>query len=146
MKLIGIIFVNKHIPGPAWLKNIIMTLRKRCRCTINNQNGLSSNPRAPTHKSSILPKILQFSFNRIKLCIISSLRTKVRFQNLLEMEVHSLHYIMPSDFSCRSQWPCSLRHKPSSPARTLGSWVRIALEAWMSVCLFCLCLCCPACR
>jgi hypothetical protein len=27
-----------------------------------------------------------------------------------------------------------LRHEPSSPARTLGSWVRIPLKAWMSVC------------
>jgi hypothetical protein len=34
---------------------------------------------------------------------------------------------------CRSQWPRDLRHKPSSPARTLGLWVRILLEARMSV-------------
>jgi hypothetical protein len=32
-----------------------------------------------------------------------------------------------------SQWPCGLRHEMSSPARTLGSWVRIPLEAWMFV-------------
>jgi hypothetical protein len=31
----------------------------------------------------------------------------------------------------------------SSPARTLGSWVRISLEAWMSLCFFC--SCCPTC-
>jgi hypothetical protein len=29
----------------------------------------------------------------------------------------------------RSQWPRGLRHEPSSPARTLGSWVRIALNS-----------------
>jgi hypothetical protein len=34
---------------------------------------------------------------------------------------------------CRSQWPRSLRHEPSSSAPTLGSWVRITLEAWMSL-------------
>jgi hypothetical protein len=34
---------------------------------------------------------------------------------------------------CRSQWPYGLRHEPSSPARTLGSRVRIPLEVWMSV-------------
>jgi hypothetical protein len=34
----------------------------------------------------------------------------------------------------RSQWPRSLRHEISSAARTLGSWVRIALKAWMLVC------------
>jgi hypothetical protein len=35
-----------------------------------------------------------------------------------------------------------LRHEPSSPARKLGSWVRISLEAWMFVCvrLFCVCV------
>jgi hypothetical protein len=40
---------------------------------------------------------------------------------------------------CRSQWPHGLRHVLSSAARTLGSWVRIPLEAWMCVRIF---LCC----
>jgi hypothetical protein len=38
--------------------------------------------------------------------------------------------------NCRSQWPHGLRHESSSPARTLGSWVRIPLEVWMSVCVY----------
>jgi hypothetical protein len=29
-----------------------------------------------------------------------------------------------------------LRHKLPSPARTLGSWVRILLETWISVCVY----------
>jgi hypothetical protein len=33
-----------------------------------------------------------------------------------------------------------LRHEMSSPARTLGTWIRIPLKAWMSV-WFILCLC-----
>jgi hypothetical protein len=37
----------------------------------------------------------------------------------------------------RSQGPRGLRHEMSSPAQTLGSWVRIPLETWMSVRLFC---------
>jgi hypothetical protein len=36
----------------------------------------------------------------------------------------------------RSQWPRGLRHELSSNARTLGSWVRIAPKAWMSVCVY----------
>jgi hypothetical protein len=36
----------------------------------------------------------------------------------------------------RSQWSRGLRHKLSSPARTLGSWVRIQLKAWMFVCVY----------
>jgi hypothetical protein len=46
----------------------------------------------------------------------------------------------------RSQWQRGLRHELSSLARTLGSWVRIPLKAWMSVCAFTLCLCCLVCR
>jgi hypothetical protein len=34
------------------------------------------------------------------------------------------------------QWPRGLKHELSSPALTLGSWVRIPLEAWMSVCTY----------
>jgi hypothetical protein len=34
---------------------------------------------------------------------------------------------------CRSRWPRGLRYELSSLARTLGSWVRIPLEAWLSV-------------
>jgi hypothetical protein len=36
----------------------------------------------------------------------------------------------------RSQWLRGLRHEPFAPVRTLGSWVRIPLEAWMSVCVY----------
>jgi hypothetical protein len=43
----------------------------------------------------------------------------------------------------RSQYPCSLRHELSSPAQTLEPWIRIPLEAWMSVlCVFILCVPC----
>jgi hypothetical protein len=40
----------------------------------------------------------------------------------------------------RSQWPRGLRHELSSLAPTLGSWIRIPLNAWMSVCAFILCV------
>jgi hypothetical protein len=33
----------------------------------------------------------------------------------------------------RSQWPRGLRHEMSTPAWTLGLWVRIPLKEWMSV-------------
>jgi hypothetical protein len=35
----------------------------------------------------------------------------------------------------RSQWLRGLRHEPSSPARTMGSWVRIPLDVWMLLCV-----------
>jgi hypothetical protein len=51
------------------------------------------------------------------------------------------NYILAVMWSvCPSQWPRGLRHEISSPARTLGSWIRIPLEACMSVCV-CVVLC-----
>jgi hypothetical protein len=41
--------------------------------------------------------------------------------------------IDPIFTTSRSQWPRGLRHELSSPAQTLRSWVRIPLEAWMSL-------------
>jgi hypothetical protein len=40
------------------------------------------------------------------------------------------------DGRCRSQWPRGLRHELSSPAPTLGSWVRIPLRHGC-LCVFC---------
>jgi hypothetical protein len=34
------------------------------------------------------------------------------------------------------EWETPGLHEQSSPARTLGSWVRIPLEEWMSVCAY----------
>jgi hypothetical protein len=45
-----------------------------------------------------------------------------------------LHFVWVIAVFRPSQWPRVLRHEPSSPARTMGSWVRIPLMAWMSVC------------
>jgi hypothetical protein len=39
-------------------------------------------------------------------------------------------------FYSPSQWPHGLRHEISSPTRTLESWFRIPLKAWMSVCVY----------
>jgi hypothetical protein len=36
----------------------------------------------------------------------------------------------------RSQWLSGLRHEPSSSDRTRGSWVRITLKSWISVCFY----------
>jgi hypothetical protein len=41
----------------------------------------------------------------------------------------SVHKVL----KCQSQWPRGLRLELTSPARTLGSWVRSPLKAWMSV-------------
>jgi hypothetical protein len=40
-----------------------------------------------------------------------------------------------SSYFIRSQWPRGLRHELFSLAQTLGTWVSIPLEPWMSVCV-----------
>jgi hypothetical protein len=57
---------------------------------------------------------------------------------LQDFQVHILSKIgFSGHVSGRSQWPRDLRHEPPSPATTKGSWVQIPLEAWMSVCVYC---------
>jgi hypothetical protein len=48
----------------------------------------------------------------------------------LEREKYCVIFIIKG----RSQWRCGLWFELSSPTQTLGSWVRIPLEARMSVC------------
>jgi hypothetical protein len=50
------------------------------------------------------------------------------------LSVSLFHFQWP--ILSRSQSPRGLRHEPSSPAQTLGSWARIPLEAWISVCVY----------
>jgi hypothetical protein len=47
----------------------------------------------------------------------------------LEIDLHNTMV----NYKGQSQLPCSMRHEMSSPAETLGSWVRIPLETWTSV-------------
>jgi hypothetical protein len=49
----------------------------------------------------------------------------------LSLLVHQ--FLNSSILRRRSQWPRGLRREMSSPARILGSWVRIPFEAWMFV-------------
>jgi hypothetical protein len=49
-----------------------------------------------------------------------------------------VHIYAYSDHNFR---PRGLRHELSSPARTLGSWVRIPLKSWMFVCVYSVFVC-----
>jgi hypothetical protein len=50
------------------------------------------------------------------------------------------YYLIFKQCGGLSWWPRGLGHELSSLARTLGSWVRIPLKAWMSVYAFILCV------
>jgi hypothetical protein len=61
---------------------------------------------------------------------------EIVIKNQMAEEVMILKYLENIVPSCQSQWQCDLRHELPSTAQTLGSWVRIPLEAWMSVCVY----------
>jgi hypothetical protein len=83
----------------------------------------------------------------IKSIMVSQYFPKLVFFKQVCILFHLRHYKHSyTSYRCRPRWPRGLRHELSSLARTLGSWVRISLKAWMSVFAFILRLCCPVCR
>jgi hypothetical protein len=70
-------------------------------------------------------------------CKISEMWEYIRCKQRFPYQITSvLIFSFGKVILCRSQWPRGLRHKLSSIARTLGSWVRMPLKAWMSVCVY----------
>jgi hypothetical protein len=59
--------------------------------------------------------------------LVNSLR---KFINWVDFDVLTVMILLRWS---RSQWSRALRHELSSLARTVGSWVCISLETWMSV-------------
>jgi hypothetical protein len=55
---------------------------------------------------------------------------------LSNFPVHPLWFDDPNNICSQSQWLRCLRREPSSQSRMLGSWIRISLKAWMSVCVY----------
>jgi hypothetical protein len=61
----------------------------------------------------------------------------ILWSSFLYIFLSVMHYFLSICFLVgQSQWPRGLKHKPSSPVRTVGSLVRIPLEAWMFVCFY----------
>jgi hypothetical protein len=71
--------------------------------------------------------------------------TRSAFRNIWLSQYHRIlcDRCFPIAFLC--SWPRGKIYELSSLARTLRSWVRIPLNAWMSVCVYSV-LCCPVCR
>jgi hypothetical protein len=77
-------------------------------------------------------------------CYLS--RSRFPIKHLYTLSDHHLCYISnPSHpqiwWRRSSQWPRGLRREPYSPARILGSWFWIPLEAWTSVCVYSVFVC-----
>jgi hypothetical protein len=73
--------------------------------------------------------------NTLSLCSSHNVRDQVSYPFKTTGKNTVLYILIFS----RSQWPRGLRHELSSLPRTLGSWVRIPLKAWMSVCVYSVC-------
>jgi hypothetical protein len=72
----------------------------------------------------------------VAFCFLLYLTILFRLPRSGNVYFHFVSYIWTS---FRSQWPRCLRHEQSSSTWTLGSWVRIALEAWISVYVYSVC-------
>jgi hypothetical protein len=94
----------------------------------------------------LLNNILDFSLQGITMwraCAWISFRLLCNGMQIIdELQIKKVAHVLSTviwvanQINCRSQWPRGLRHEMSSPAWTLGSWVRIPLEAWMFVCVY----------
>jgi hypothetical protein len=96
----------------------------------------------------VLPTVLELrDWSETKL-FTYTLCSKVGVTGKRERDRHELvkvtrkHHLIMGRKWCmsRSQWLRGLRHELSSLARTLGSWVRIPLKAWLSVCVYSVCV------
>jgi hypothetical protein len=81
--------------------------------------------------------------NRVRPCLRTEAKSSFRkvAYNLKKTVwlLMSRKWILALIYHRLSQWSRGLRHELSSPARTLGTWVRIPLKTWMSVFILCLC-------
>jgi hypothetical protein len=75
------------------------------------------------------PHFLQANFEKVP-------PNRPRSPGSVCFSIHHSFISLPSYTLNPIQWSRDLRHELSSLARTLGSWVGIPLEAWMSVCVY----------
>jgi hypothetical protein len=79
---------------------------------------------------------VQISISMIFIIVESIFRSKIIDAMLSVKRPRPLltaYFPVPLFTTCQSQWPRVIRLDMSSLVRTLGSWVRIPLKAWMSL-------------
>jgi hypothetical protein len=91
--------------------------RRRTRIVLYLLNKDQSSPSSSAAKSEQVP------------AFITSNRNILIWETNQRLGFYPIH-------TGRSRWSRGLRHEPSSPAQTLGSWVPIPLNAWMSVSVY----------
>jgi hypothetical protein len=117
---------SRAIRGLNKLTDCMNSSRNNCK---NNNNDKKEEERRPRKCSFFL--LFKEAISR--LCY----RMAQKSINLLvKRTLKCARNVLITFLICRSQWPRGLSHELSSPARTLGSWVGIPLEAWMSVCVY----------
>jgi hypothetical protein len=119
---------------------VILTLIQytvyRAETGLNDVPGKEKNPHPLVKVDELFPKLrrnnTKFHNADETAIVVIILKTDVfaMLRNIFLINVHGMNQNSPS------QWPRGLRHKLSSLTRTLGSWVRIPLKAWLSVCIY----------
>jgi hypothetical protein len=111
-------------PGSMWIRN--------SKTQSEGKNHLGN---LDVHMCITLERILNHKeFSARFLCKVSELQCSHLSKNITwTAKTFSAycHYTYET-YTRQSQWPCSLRHELSSLARTLRSWLRIAVFFWDS--------------
>jgi hypothetical protein len=90
-------------------------------------------PGTPSHFGPNILLNTLFS-NILSLCYFLNIRDQVTHPHRTTGRI--IFFVLKFLRFYRSQWLRGLRHELSSPAQILGSWIRIQLEAWISVCIY----------
>jgi hypothetical protein len=107
--------------------------------TTNRVPTRLKNGRWQTARASVQAETLERKENRIyerKKITERKPKIRTRLRSTEKITYWFQDFIIINYWSHRSQWMRGLRHELSLLSRTLGSWVRITLKAWMSVCVY----------
>jgi hypothetical protein len=88
-------------------------------------------PRKEVVKSRTCDNENAYEFLLVKPLNKRSVRKKRTQDDNIKTDIWGLGF-----WGCWSQWQPLLMHEISSVPRALGSWFRISLNAWMSVCVY----------
>jgi hypothetical protein len=114
---------SNTLSSELYTKFYVFNTPKVCSCV---HNGLPLDT---------IPQSISLTFISTYRIPLSLLTWRIILFGLFPFRTKTEIMILRSSW-CWSRWPRGLRHEPSSPARTLGSWARIPFKAWMFVCVY----------
>jgi hypothetical protein len=123
---------------PSTLNKLCDLLRRMLRCQTFLLPTLSNHPQHNLIDELLPPLLFGITEYQIsvRVCSVSAF-LMASSRNILSISEWLIFmYLNCSFFNGWSQRPLGLRHELSSLPRTLGSWIRIPLKEWVSVCVY----------